>query len=107
VAAPRKRRSTARPADASAARELQLYIENDGELYRQRGPFLENMRRKMRKGTYDPAKGAKLWTYYVERGARKYVRDLGGSMATFGPATRLAVARELERDARAELRGER
>ena len=96
----------AQAADDDAARELELYAENDHKLYQQRAPFLENMRKKMAKGKYDPAKGVKLWEYYVERAARQYTKEFGsGRSPIFSPATRRIVAKRFEEEARRELRG--
>jgi len=82
------------PADTTAARELVLYIENDGDLYRQQTyPIIQNLARKTRKGTYDHKKAVKLWAYLAENGAKKYARDFGGTCNhIFTPDTRRAVA---------------
>jgi len=62
----------------SVARELILFIENDGELYHQRTmPIMKNLARKMRKDTYDPMKAVKLWMYLVDDGAKKYTKEMG------------------------------
>ena len=46
--------------DTIAARELALYAENDGHLYRQMArPIISNLARKMRKGQYDAQKAVK------------------------------------------------
>lgn len=87
--------------DPTAARELELYIENDGELYRQRTSYVDNMKRKMRNGSYDPAKGTKLWLYWVEKGAQKYQREFGSggtdrNRFIFDLPTRWHVAKRVE-----------
>lgn len=65
--------------DAVGVTELKLYIENDGDLYRQRvQPIMKNLARKMARGLYDPVKAIKLWMYLVDEGARKYVKEFGG-----------------------------
>jgi len=64
-------------SDDAYARELTLFIENDGELYRQRTmPIMKNLARKMRKGNYDPMKAVKLWMYLVDDGAKKYTKEM-------------------------------
>jgi len=85
-------------ADTHAARELHLFIDNDGDLYRQQyQPILKNLATKQAKGVYDKGKAIKLWMYLVENGAKKYVREFGGGEwnRVFDKETRLEVARLL------------
>ena len=64
--------------DPDMAREIELYAENDGDLYRQqRRPILQNLTRKYKKGTYDVAKAAKLWRYFIDTAMKKYNKDFG------------------------------
>lgn len=59
--------------------ELQLFIENDGQLYRgQTTSIIKNLATKMAKGVYDRSKAEKLWMYLVDNGAKKYAKDSGG-----------------------------
>lgn len=86
--------------DESLVRELVIYIENDGELYRRRTmPIMKNLARKMRKGNYDPSKAVKLWMYLVNDGAKKYAQEFDPSGAKwhemFPKAIRLLAAQEL------------
>lgn len=68
--------------DESAMDELELYIENDGDLYRQQFiPIIKNIKRKIKNGTYDHTKAPKLWSYFVENGAKKYAREFASSQA--------------------------
>jgi len=65
-------------ADETAATELALYIENDGDLYRQQGqPILKNLANKAAQGKYNHAKAVKLYMYLMESGAKKYVKEFG------------------------------
>lgn len=84
--------------DRDAARELQLFVENDGDLHRQQGqPILKNLATKMARGTYKHEGAVKLYGYLMESGAKKYVREVGSGTAwhaMFGPATRRAAAEE-------------
>jgi hypothetical protein len=67
-----------RKLDSAAIRELGLFIENDGDLYRQQQtPIEKNLRLKGMKGKYDPKKAPKLWSYLVESGAKKYHKQFG------------------------------
>lgn len=92
------------PADEGAARELELYIDNDRDLYRQQFvPIVKNLMLKRRKGVYDREKAVKLFMYLMESGAKKYVREFvqsstPGSIApkidtVFNKNTRLLAAR--------------
>ena len=50
--------------DMHAVNELRLFIENDRDLYRQQFlPIVENIKRKLNRGIYDPEKAPKLWLY--------------------------------------------
>src|SRR5262249_9517272 len=93
---------------SAASDELMLYLENDADLYRQKDAFLANMHRRMKKGTYDPVQGRKLWLYYVDRAAKKYAHEFGGTWHRIFPTEdRREVARELEQQERHALeRGE-
>lgn len=65
--------------DKDAAREIQLYADNDSQLYRQRkNPILQNLSRKYIKGTYDIDKAAKLWRNYIDAALQKYHKEFGG-----------------------------
>jgi len=82
------------------SRDLMLYIENDGDLYRQQmQPIRKNLATKMAKGVFDRTKAEKLWMYLVENGAKKYVKDMGGQNEPwhkfFTMEDRKRVAREL------------
>lgn len=88
----RMKRST---LDPHAADELDQYIENTGELYNQKKSILANLQRKAKKGIYDKTKAAKLWEYWVTRGAQQYRKEFGGGPETFNKATREHVATEL------------
>lgn len=65
-------------ADEVSARELYLYIESDGDLYRQQHqPIMQNLVQKIDRGVYDREKAIKLYMYLVQSGAEKYVKDFG------------------------------
>ena len=81
-------------------RELKLYIDNDGQLYRQRyTPIEKNLTKKMQKGNYDSKLAVKLFMYLVDDGAKKYVKDFGGNVKDMFPKKdRIEVAKELVDD---------
>lgn len=96
----RRRNPRGGEGDPTAARELELFIENSAQLYRQQLiPILKNLWRKMQKGTYDHTKAVKLWTYLADRGAKLYAREIAGDPASwptmFTPATRRITAASL------------
>jgi len=64
--------------DKEAAREIQLFADNDFQLYQQRQrPILINLGKKYKKGTYDIHKAAKLWRYYIDAAMQKYHKEFG------------------------------
>ena len=83
--------------------ELRLFIQNDEQLHRsQLIPIQKNLTRKMERGVYAHTKAPKLWRYLVDRGARIYVAQFGGSVRhDFPVAVRDAVAQDFA-DAYAE-----
>ena len=88
-------------ADPVAARELELYIENEAALV---GPgntigqaVMRNLAGKILRGTYDRTKAWKAWSHLVDEGARRYTREFGEGKGygAFNAATRRMVAVEL------------
>lgn len=66
------------PSDPDAVREIELYIENDGDLYRQQTyPILKNLTKKYVKGTFKIEPAAKLFRYLIDNGMKKYHREFG------------------------------
>jgi light-regulated signal transduction histidine kinase (bacteriophytochrome) len=64
--------------DQDAAREIELYADNDSQLYYQRRkPILVNLAKKYKKGTFDIDKAAKLWRYYIDAALQKYNKEFG------------------------------
>ena len=92
---------------SDAARELELYAENDGQLYQQSGvPIMKNLSKKFKKGTYDSALAAKLWKYHADRAAKKYSQDhsTGDDWKTmFTPRDRMEMARSMEDSWKSEM----
>lgn len=64
--------------DPIAAREIELYAENNSSLYSQRWiPIINNLKRKKNKGTFDVKKAAVLMKYYVEDADKRYNKEHG------------------------------
>ena len=84
--------------DSIAATDLVLFIQNDGQLYRQQyDPIIKNLNKKVVKKIYDREKSLKLWVALVDNGAKKYAKESGGTAwnIMFNVPTRKAAAREL------------
>src|SRR5688572_659731 len=65
-------------SDPDAAREIELYADNNNQLYfSRRLPILKNLAKKYRKGIYDTEKAAILWRYYIEDAMQRYHREFG------------------------------
>lgn len=72
--------------DQDAYDELQLFIDNDGDLYkRSLIPIVKNIQKKMKSGKYDHTKAPKLWMYHVDAGAKQYVKEFGGDVRNSFP----------------------
>ena len=82
---------------AEEKRELELFIMNDQDLYRQMFlPILMNLARKMKRGVYNHQMAPKLWQYLVDQGARKYVMQNGGTVRnTFPKQARMELAKDM------------
>lgn len=93
--------------DPHAARELELFLMNDYELYRsQYTPIIANLARKKYRGVYDRQKAVKLFMYLMDNGAKKYMREYGNyedAPKTFTKATREYVARKFRDDFETEF----
>jgi hypothetical protein len=79
------------------SRELTIWIENDGSLYRRQTlPIIKNLQKKIAKGTYDPKKALILWKHLADSGAKSYAKEFGGVYhEMFSVADRKAAAIEL------------
>ncbi len=84
------------PLDTHAARELELYVENDAQLHRsQEQPIQKNLITKMARGVYNHSGAVKLYGYLMESGAKKYAKEYSGGSdwhQIFSSATRKAAA---------------
>lgn len=98
--AARTRRASA-PVDHQAARELDLYAENEGALYGQRMAIIESIKRKIKAKKYNPALAPKLWAYWYEAAAKRYAKEFaspGDWSRMFTKATRDHAAKERAAD---------
>lgn len=83
-------------ADTDAVRDLVMFVENDGDLYRQQWqPIIKNLANKKAQGKYDHDKAIRLLMYLMESGAKKYAKEFGGTWnVMFSVPTRREAARE-------------
>jgi hypothetical protein len=94
---PGRKRARVAP-DVHAARELELYIDNDPRFSRGgqgARAHRANILRKLASGKYDHRKAWKLWMYLVDAGAKAYAKDYGGH---FDKPTRERVAKTISYD---------
>jgi|SRR3989304_3459579 len=64
--------------DKEAARELELFMNNDGQIEERRArPIRENLRKKIAAGKFDAVRSIDLWMYAVEDAAKKYHKEMG------------------------------
>ena len=88
--------------DKNMVIELKLYIENDGDLYKQKIiPIVKNIQKKMKSGKYDHNKAPKLWKYLVDDGAKKYAKEFPG--VKFNKQEKEAVAQEFADEYKDEI----
>lgn len=93
-----RRRKDAKSVNPINKRELELYVENDAQLYRQMiVPTYKNLQKKMDKGTYDPQKAEISFKRIADAGAKSYVKEFGGDNYTFSPSDRRGVAVSMRR----------
>ncbi|KKN55143.1 hypothetical protein LCGC14_0585150 [marine sediment metagenome] len=89
------------------ARELKVWIENDGNLHRQMTvPIFNNLRRKIAKGTFRKDLSVKAFRHLADRGTKNYqLENLSPPRRTgffFSVSVRNEVARALADDFAAE-----
>jgi hypothetical protein len=87
--------------DEDLMNELRLYMENEGSLHGKKMAIITNIMRKKKAGKYDSNLAPKLWQYWVDAGADKYVKEFhiaGSSRAYFPTELRKKLAEELAAD---------
>lgn len=63
-------------SDPVAMGEIEMFIDNNGNLYRQQFlPIIKNIQRKIKSGKYDHALAPKLWGYLIENGMKLYAKE--------------------------------
>lgn len=88
--------------DPHAARELKLYIENDGDLNSQMvDPIRKNLIKKIEKGIFDFDRSIQAWMNLADYAAHKYISEFNPGMnikTMFSKATRWETAKGLATD---------
>jgi len=80
--------------ESEESRELELFAENDGDLYRGRIlPIINSLTKKAKKGIYDSEKAVDAFYYVADAAAKMYGRYYGGS---FTVQERFTVAVNME-----------
>jgi hypothetical protein len=98
--------TTTTAPDEHAINELQLFADNDENLYFSRTmPVMRNQAKKFKKGVYDSALARKLWYSWASDAAKRYKAEFGGAawFTQFPTDVRKKVAAEREADAFAEF----
>lgn len=106
---PRRMNGAKTVADPVAARELELYIENEGALVAAANSMgrmiMRNLAGMITRGTYDSTKAWKAWMPLADEGAKRYTREYGDRFGTvFNKATREMVANRLAEAFESEVR---
>jgi len=81
--------------DEDDKEELELFVENTGELYPDKKRIIALMVHRITAGRYDTADAAKLWRRWLDKGAVMYRREIPGRPVRFSAALKDALAREL------------
>ena len=82
------------------AKELEIFIDNDNKLYKQRYiPIIKNLSKKKKSGRYRSSLASKGFMYLVDDGAKKYVREFGGNVRDVFPRrVKLELAKEYAKE---------
>ena len=64
--------------DSDESRELELWIVNEGALYRSMvQPIIKMLKRRKKNGTYDHKKALKAWENLANEGSKRYHKENG------------------------------
>lgn len=88
------------------AKKLIFHAENTPHLQEHTKSYIANMARRMKKGTYEPEKGKKLWSYYIDHAMRDWAHehaDGGSGKSHFTPEERHQAASHFEKKHREKL----
>lgn len=84
------------PVDEQAARELELYTENEYALVGAENSIGKNIERmlqkKVDKGKFDVLASVRAWMYLIDEAAKRYTKEFGSGSPVFNKPTREFVA---------------
>jgi hypothetical protein len=89
--------------DEDDMRELELYVENTGELYPDKKRIIALMVHRITSDRYKRADAAKLWRRWLDKGAVMYRREIGSS-PRFTAALKDKLALELAEEYEGRIR---
>jgi len=82
--------------------ELELYVENTGELYEHKKKIIGIMLSRIESGRYELRGAVPLWRAWLDRGARMYQKEI--ERHSFPPALRGELAQDLAEKYEAAIR---
>ena len=91
------------PVDEDDTRELELYVENTGELYPDKKRIIALMAHRMTSDRYSRSDAARLWRRWLDKGAAMYRREIGTS-PRFPAALKDKLALELAEEYEGRIR---
>ena len=84
-------------ANDTNVRELQLYAENDHQLYNSMEvPIQKNLSKKWKQGKYDVEGGKLAWYNWSTQAEKGYTKEFGSSGMSVADRSKLAVIKEKE-----------
>jgi len=89
------------PYNETQVEELKLYIDNDGDIYKNNSvPVYTNLEKKKNKGTYEEDKAEVSFKRIADVGATKYGKEFGNDdgKQIFSVDDRKEVAKRLRKD---------
>lgn len=94
--------------DKIGKQELSLFIDSDGQLYRERTKWIvKSQANKIKRGVYNPRAAVRAWQYLIDEGTRKYCKehtDIPQNRCLrdgpFNKKVRTSLAREYAKDFR-------
>jgi hypothetical protein len=89
--------------DEDDMRELELYVENTGELYPDKKRIIALMAHRILCSRYSKSEAAKLWRRWLDKGASMYRREIG-PRPRFPAALKDKLALELAGDYEERIR---
>lgn len=71
--------------DEDVLEDLELFMENTSSLHSKKMTVINNLKKKMESGDYNPDRAPQAWMYWVEDGVKAYVREFSANPRTMFP----------------------